>query len=125
MTIRNPSVSMALSMLIVLQLTMLFSLFTQTPPHPPLAVPPFALGPFLGASLALAIAAIIPGSIDSGAEKIMVLLATATSLVSFGPQKWLDPAIPQIWPAVLLGQIAAIVLIYQVFSVRRSRTVTG
>ena len=106
---------MALSVLIVLQLTMLLALFTQTPPHPPLTVPPFALGPFLGASLALAVAALIPPTMQRPAEKALVLLATTAALVSFGPQKWFDPAIAQIWPAVLLGQLAAIALITSIF----------
>ena len=46
----------ALAILIVLQLIMLAALFAQTPPHPPVAVTPFALGPFLESSLAIAVA---------------------------------------------------------------------
>jgi len=50
---------------------------------------------------------------------IVVLLA----MVSFGPQKWIDPAIGQIWPAVLLGELAACVLIVQALLRFRSSAV--
>lgn len=101
----------ALATLAILQLTMLAALFTRTPPHPPLAVAPFALGPFLGASIAIAVAGIILGATRTRVGTAAAVLAAALGLVSYGPQKWIDPAIAQIWPAVLLGEIAAIVLL--------------
>ncbi len=96
----------ALGVLIVLQVVMLCALFTQTVPHPPLAVAPFALGPFLGASIAVAVAAFLLGAANSRLGMGVTILAAILALISFGPQKWIDPAIAQIWPAVLLGEIA-------------------
>ncbi len=98
----------SLGILLVLQAVMLAALFTQTEPHPPIAVAPFALGPFLGASLAMAVAALVLGTSAARAGQVASLIAAALALVSFGPQKWIDPAISQIWPAVLLGEIAVV-----------------
>lgn len=100
----------ALAVLIVLQFVMLAALFTKTPPHPPIAVAPFALGPFLGGSLSIAIASFFLGSAATGGGRAAALIAGILALVSFGPQKWIDPAIAQIWPAVLLGEIAVLLL---------------
>ncbi len=111
MIIHHPLAKAALCVLIVLQLTMLGALFTQTSPHPPLAVPPFALGPFLGAALSVAVAALVLGGTTSRSGGVTSVVAAMLALVSFGPQKWIDPAIGQIWPAVLLGQIASVALI--------------
>jgi len=109
----------ALYALLVLQFTMLAALFTQTSPHPPLSVPPFAIAPFLGAAMAIAVAAISLGGAVGRCGSISSMAAAALSLVSFGPQKWIDPSIALIWPAVLLGQAAAAVLI--VLSIRQLR----
>jgi hypothetical protein len=106
----RPGARAALISLIVLQVTMLAALFTKTPPHPPLAVAPFALGPFLGASISVAAAAMALGATATRLGAVASVLAAALALVSFGPQKWVDPAIAEIWPAVLLGQVAAVVL---------------
>lgn len=113
----------ALSVLMVLQLTMLGALYTQTSPHPPLTVPPFALGPFIGASLALAAAAYVLGGAVSRHGTAVTCAAALTALVSYGPQKWLDPAIAEIWPAVLLGELAVAVILWS--SVRGLRASSG
>ena len=47
----------AVLIILVLTIVMLLALLSRTAPHPPLEVPPFALGPFLGASLAIGAAA--------------------------------------------------------------------
>lgn len=112
----------ALVVLIVLQVTMLGALFTQTLPHPPLAIVLFALGPFLGASIAVAAAALMLGSTASRAGTVAALVAGLMGLLSLGPQKWIDPNIAQIWPAVLLGQIAVAALIH---SALKRRTAVG
>lgn len=111
----------ALLVLVVLQLVMLGSLFAQLPPHPPRTIPFFALGPFLGASVAIAAAAMVLGAAGTGAGKVMSLVAAAAALISFGPQKWLDPAIGEIWPAVLVAQIAVLVLIAATCPGRKAR----
>lgn len=109
----------ALIVLIILQVTMLGALFSKTVPHPPLAIAPFALGPFLGASIAVAAAALALGSMASRAGTIVALGACVLGLLSLGPQKWIDPNIARIWPAVLLGQIAVAALIYSAFRCRK------
>ena len=47
----------AVAALLALTGAMLLAMFTRTEPHPPLEVEPFALGPFLAASLAIGAAA--------------------------------------------------------------------
>ena len=96
--------------LIVLTAVMLAALFTRTPPHPPLEVAPFALAPFLGASLAVGAAALWQAR--SGAGVWLSMTFAATALVSYGPQKYFDPAFSRIWPAVLLAQAAVALIAY-------------
>ncbi|MEM7753753.1 MAG: hypothetical protein AAF230_10085 [Pseudomonadota bacterium] len=99
--------SPALVVLFILHSVMLGALYTQTAPHPPLTVAPFAMGPFLGATLALLAATLVAeGQVRRGLALGSVLL----SLVSFGPQKYVDAALSEIWPAVVTAQIAIIVL---------------
>ncbi|MEO1275633.1 MAG: hypothetical protein AAFV96_09645 [Pseudomonadota bacterium] len=116
----NRPVLAALATLIILQVVMLAALMTETAPHPPLAVAPFAMAPFLGASISAAVAAMILEA-ESLAGRILGGAAAAMALVSYGPQKYLDAAIPQVWPAVVAGQIAAAVIL--VAALRRRQTV--
>jgi hypothetical membrane protein len=97
--------------LIILQLVMLASLFAGVAPHPPRAIPLFAMAPFLAASMAIATMALVLGPLTGTMAKILTGLAVITALISYGPQKWLDQAIGEIWPAVLLGQIASLTLL--------------
>lgn len=112
------------AILVLLTLTgvMLLALFSRSPPHPPLEVPPFALGPFLGASLAIGAAAfhlLRQGARCGGALAVLFAL---TALVSFGPQKYLDPEFSRIWPAVIVAQIAVIaILAWSIVALRRRR----
>ena len=96
----------AVAALLVLTGAMLLAMFTRTEPHPPLEVKPFALGPFLAASLAIGAAAY--GLAIRGMQFAMAiaLLFALTALVSYGPQKYVDPAFPRIWPAVIVAQLA-------------------
>ncbi|KXF77207.1 hypothetical protein ATN84_07275 [Paramesorhizobium deserti] len=110
----------ALLALIILQIVMLAALYTQTPPHPPRAIALFALGPFLGASIAIAAAAMVLGAMATRQGTIASLLTAMLALVSFGPQKWGDPSIGEIWPAVLVAEIAAAVLIVEAFPGKRA-----
>lgn len=96
--------------LLVLTSVMLLALFSRTPPHPPIEVAPFALAPFLGASLAIGMAALWLARHRAGAW--LALAFAATALVSYGPQKYFDPAFSRIWPAVLLAQAAVAVVAY-------------
>jgi len=108
---QNAVVSAAIIALLVLTAVMLLALFSRTSPHPPLEVVPFALGPFLGASLAMGAAAL--HLVRQGAHHgtTLAVLFALTALVSFGPQKYFDPAFSRIWPAVIMAQIAVLVIV--------------
>ena len=101
----------ALIALVTVQFVMLLALLTETPPHPPLEIPPFAMGPFLGAALAIALAAIVTGPTATLFGKILSVIAAVFALVSFGPQKFFDSQFPLIWPAVLTAQSFVVVLV--------------
>ncbi len=115
--------SASIMVLLVLTSVMLAALFTRTPPHPPLEVPLFALAPFLGASLAIGFAALWLARRGAGVRLALVFAVTA--LVSFGPQKYFDPAFLRIWPAVLLAQAAIAVLAYCAFKTLRAKTASA
>ena len=114
----------AIVALLVLTGTMLLAMFTRTEPHPPLVVEPFALGPFLAASLAIGAAAY--GLVVRGRRFAMAvaLLFALTALVSYGPQKYFDPALPKIWPAVIVAQGAIAVILWRVIcrTIRQMRS---
>ena len=66
----------------------------------------------IAASLSAAVAGLIfKGEGISG--KLLVLAACLLAALSYGPQKYVDPAFAQVWPAVAAAQIAMIALIYQ------------
>ena len=106
MTHSDKPATAALAGLIVLQGVMLGSLYAGVAPHPPATTPIFGIGPFLGASLSAAVAALILGPASSRAGRVLAGLAAVAALVSFGPQKYFDAQFPLIWPAVLSGQVA-------------------
>lgn len=110
----------ALVVLLVLQTTMLFALFTRTQPHPPLDTPLFGMGPFLGANIALAAAASMLGAQRTSAGRLGCILVILFALLTFGPQKWLDPAFPSIWPAVLIAQVAIVTVALTCFRAWRT-----
>lgn len=101
----------AILVLLVLTSIMLLALFTRTEPHPPLEVTPFALGPFLAASLSIGVAALTFMLRNMRFAMLVALLFALTALISYGPQKYVDPAFPKIWPAVILAQIAIAVIV--------------
>ncbi|MBL4731944.1 MAG: hypothetical protein JKY82_05000 [Rhizobiaceae bacterium] len=105
----------ALTTLIILQVVMLMALFAVSAPHPPATIPLFAIAPFLGASLSVAIAAIILGPTTSVVGRFSSILAAFMALLSYGPQKYFDPQFSLIWPSVIAGQIAALAIFYVVF----------
>lgn len=112
--------SASLTGLIILQLVMLTAMFTQTAPHPPLTTPLFAMGPFLGLAIALALCSILMASEQSKAGQVLAIMATVAALFSFGPQKWFDPLFHQIWPAVIGAQFCAAVIVARVIVQRKS-----
>ena len=120
---RNDLASAAIVVLLVLTGVMLLALFSRTAPHPPLEVPPFALGPFLGASLSIGAAAfyLLRQGVRHGST--LAVLFALTALVSFGPQKYFDPEFSLIWPAVITAQFAVIaILAWSIVALRRGRT---
>ncbi|MEQ8449269.1 MAG: hypothetical protein RIB97_06235 [Nitratireductor sp.] len=110
----------ALAVLIVLQAVMLWALFTRTPPHPPAEIVPFGMAPFLAVAISAALTALLLDDEQSRAGSAFALLATLLALVSFGPQKWFDPAIAKIWPAVIAAEIAVAVI-----AVRLGKALSG
>jgi len=117
----------ALATLILLQGIMLCALYAGIRPHPPVATPLFGIAPFLGAAMSVAVAAIIVQPLGNRAGRILSVLAALMALVSFGPQKYFDAQFGLIYPAVLLGQFAALVIFASVVKVARPQqgTVAG
>ena len=125
-TIGDRHVAAAIVALLVLTSVMLLAMFTRTEPHPPLEVAPFALGPFLAASLAIGSAACVLVARGARAGIWMALLFALTALVSYGPQKYFDPALPRIWPAVIVAQAAvAAILVRAVCAISRGQRSRG
>jgi hypothetical protein len=106
--------------LIILQVVMLTALYAGIPPHPPVTTPLFGIAPFIGASLACAIAAITVNTLETAAGRVLCILATLLGLISFGPQKYFDAQFGLIWPAVIAGQIAAVCLLVQIYKTYRN-----
>lgn len=117
--------SAALATLIVLQGIMLCALYAGIRPHPPVSTPLFGMAPFIGASISIALAALILQPLASAPGRALSVLAGVVALVSFGPQKYLDAQFGLIWPAVVFGQIAAVVIFVRVLAARRPRDETG
>ncbi|MEM9430222.1 MAG: hypothetical protein AAGA32_12080 [Pseudomonadota bacterium] len=85
---------------------MLTTLLAGVQPHPPAVVAPFGMAPFLAVVLAAIAAAAILGT------RWLVLSVALLSLVSFGPQKFMDPAFGGVWPAILAAQVSIISLLF-------------
>lgn len=111
----------ALATLILLQLIMLSALYAGIRPHPPEATPLFGIAPFIGASVSIALAAIIMAPLSNPTGRVLSILAALTALVSFGPQKYFDNQFGLIWPAVLLGQAAILTIVVQLLRTVRRR----
>ncbi len=104
----------ALSSLVLLQLIMLSALYAGVSPHPPAATALFGIAPFLGASMAAALSAIIVQPLEARPGRVLSLLAALMALVSFGPHKYFDAQFGLIWPAVIFSQIAVLVIFVKV-----------
>lgn len=115
----------ALATLIVLQAIMLSALYAGIRPHPPEVTPLFGIAPFIGASLAIALSAILVGPLGDATGRALSIVAAIMALVSFGPQKYLDAQFALIWPAVILGQLAALVIFARVLGAISGRGATG
>lgn len=125
MTQANRHTYAALATLILLQLIMLSALYAGIRPHPPVSTPLFGIAPFLGASVSIAAWAMIAQPLTNAIGRSLAALAALMALVSFGPQKYFDAQFALIWPAVILGQISALVIFFQVFGIIRMRAASG
>ena len=106
----NPAQLTALGTLIILQLTMLFALFFKIPPHPPEVIPFGGMAPVISVSLSAALGALLfrgQGTVG----KALIVLACALAAISYGPQKYFDPAFNLVWPAVVTAQLAIVTLL--------------
>ncbi|WP_428622997.1 hypothetical protein [Sedimenticola sp.] len=113
----------AITVLIVLTSILLMALFTQTAPHPPLEINLFALGPFLGASLSIGVAAVLLIRQDAHSARVVVLVFVITAFITFGPQKYFDQAFGRIWPAVITAQVAILMALrWLVYGYRKKGT---
>lgn len=121
MTQPNQAGTAALSALIIIHLAMLFGLFSGVEPHPPVKLKLFAMSPFLSVVIAAAVSAMIMGPVSSRSGKVLAILASLLALVSFGPHKFFDPALPLIWPALVTVWVAIAALIFSILGESRSR----
>lgn len=121
MTQSDRDANAALATLILLQLIMLSALYAGIRPHPPETTPLFGIAPFLGASLSIALSAMIVMPLATAVGRTLSSLAAVMALVSFGPQKYFDAQFGLIWPAVMLGQVAALVIFVRVVGAVRLR----
>ena len=125
MTPPDRQASAALVALIMLQVIMLSALYAGIKPPPPVATPLFGIAPFLGASVSIALSALIVRPLNATTGQALRVLAGLMALVSFGPQKYFDAQFALIWPAVVLGQIAAVVIFVRVLGAIRKRGEIG
>ena len=107
-----------LAMLIILQAIMLAALFAGVEPHPPTKIPLGAIAPILAAGFATAAAGIMLRP-TSSLGRLFALVAVILAMLSFGPQKYLNEQFYLIWPAVVLGQLSALMVLKACFD-RRS-----
>ena len=107
---RADLIAAACLVLAVIQGVMLASLFAGMAPHPPRAIPLFAMPPFLSVSIGTALAGCLLAHRPTGQR--LAIPAALLALLSFGPQKYLDPAFPEIWIAVITSQAAVLTIAY-------------
>ena len=101
-------------------------LFTRTEPHLPLDVEPFALGPFVAASLVAGAAAYVLMVRGMRHSTAIAPVFTVTALLFYMLQNYADSAFPKIWPAVIAAQLAiAVILGRAVFQAIRLVHSTG
>lgn len=104
----NPVANSALTTLIILQVIMLAALFAAVAPHPPAIIAPFAMAPFLAASLCVAAAAMILGPLNGPYGRGFSLLAAVMRWYHTGHKNTLTQHLrksgPLWWQDKLLSQ---------------------
>ncbi|MFK7940345.1 MAG: hypothetical protein AB8B82_13280 [Roseovarius sp.] len=116
MTQKMKILDAACLMLAIVQTVMLASLWFGVAPHPPRTIPLFAMAPFLAVAIGTAMAARV--LITEMAGRILAGIAAAFALLSFGPQKYIDPAFAEIWIAVIAAQLCVLAIFYALFTGR-------
>ena len=109
----SPVVTVALIMMISLHGIMLMALFAGVEPHPPARVTPFGMAPFLAVVIGLSVVGIYLNSLGQAGAVYVAVAVAVLSLLSFGPQKYLDPAISQVWVAVVAAQVSAVLIVME------------
>ncbi len=93
--------------LFVINCVMLGALFSQVPPNPP-----GQFGPYIGATAALAAAALPLCWWGNKIGHLCAIIVGLMCLLSLGPQKFfMEPAAIQLLPAIILGSILSVVVI--------------
>jgi len=96
----------SLAGLILLKAVLLGSLWAQVQPHPEAR-----LGPFIAASLSLAIVSIPLVWWRSKIGYTTSIIVGLLGLISFGPHKFLGESANQIFPAIIVGTVLSMVLV--------------
>ena len=97
----------SLAGLIVLKCVLLGSLWAQVEPHPPASV-----GPFIAASLSLAVFSIPLVSWRTKIGYAISIIVGLLGLVSFSPLKFFyDESAGQVIPAIIVGTVFSVVLV--------------
>jgi hypothetical protein len=96
----------SLAGLILLKAVLLGSLWAQIQPHPPARV-----GPFIAASLSLAIVSIPLVWWRNKIGYTTSIMVGLLGLISFGPHKFFTESANQIFPAIIVGTVLSVVLI--------------
>ena len=96
----------SLAGLILLKGVLLGSLWAQVQPHPPARV-----GPFIAASLSLAVLSIPLVWWRNKVGYTISVIVGLLGLVSFGPHKFFAGSASQIFPAIILGTVISVSLI--------------
>ncbi len=96
----------SLAGLVVLNCVLLGSLWSQVQPHPPARV-----GPFIAASLSLAVVSIPLVWWRNKTGYTISIIVGLLGLVSFGPHKILAGSAGQLFPAIMVGTVLSVALI--------------
>lgn len=108
--------------LVVLNGVLLASFLFQVQPHPEVNLGPLGgAGPFVGTTIAVSVVtvALVTWSNPSGYG--LALLVVVQNIVTFGPQKLLEPSATLTYPAVVTGSVLnGVLLVATLFMIRRS-----
>ena len=96
----------SLAGLILLKAVLLGSLWAQVQPHPPARV-----GPFIAASLSLAVLSIPLVWWRNKIGYTISIMVGLLGLISFGPHKFFAVSASQIFPAIIVGTVLSVSLI--------------